>query len=232
MTLPLLLLVLSFPGLDQAEAAYQDEKFAEALTLYESMLSVPGIDEGKVLFNAGNCSYRLGDFSDAVLYYRRARHRLPDDAQVGFNLRLAEKEIGLSESEPVPLSTSVLLFVNELTTGEILWWIFCLQSVGLAGGVFLTKMTRLRFASMSLVGVGLILSFYTLRTRWSPGPWEGMVRSREIKLHSEPHGDFPVTGRLTVGQPLRVEEMSDRWMRIRSQEGEGWTKSEGVGLVD
>lgn len=69
----------------RADSAYMGERYAEALTLYQSLEP-----SASTLYNIGNCYYRLDSLSAAILYYERARLLSPGNDNIKFNLTLAQ----------------------------------------------------------------------------------------------------------------------------------------------
>ncbi len=63
--------------------------FTDALVFFEALRDRDGIENGKLLFNIGNCYFRIGDLGRAVLNYREAGQFLPEDPRILENLALA-----------------------------------------------------------------------------------------------------------------------------------------------
>jgi len=246
--LPLLIALLLGPGgpagadieagleANRAGNAYRAGRFEEALVRYVDLLAEPGESEGELLYNMGNCAYRLERYAEAVLYYRRALVRLPRDGEAVFNLRMAERQLNTDSEAVEPFISALQALAGSFTLGEFLLLIGALQGLGLVGLVLL----RRRYAAHSgttalmvvLVLVGLAGAVRLVHGKWFPGPPYGVVLAEEITLRSEPHSAMPTTYELEAGTVLRVLEMSDRWMYVSHPEGSGWTERAGVGIVD
>ena len=56
---------------EQANKAYSEDKFIEALKLYEEAVAKEGVST-ELYYNIGNTYYRLGSKGKAILYYERA----------------------------------------------------------------------------------------------------------------------------------------------------------------
>lgn len=217
---------------DQAELAYCSGKYAKALTLYEAALSEPDIPQGPVLYNMGNCAYRMGQYADSVLYYRSAQLRLPRDQSVIFNLHLAEQQLGLDAPSEESFGVAVKALGDSFTPGELLLLVSGLQVVGLTGLVLLRRRRTVRGCMVLLILLALAGATRLVHSQWFAGPPVGLVMASEITLRSEPHTEFAVIFKLNAGEKVRVEEMSDRWIRIRHASGGGWTERAGVGIID
>ena len=214
-----------------AERAYRAGDYGEALRLFEAVLREPGVAPGPVLYNLGNCAFRLGRHADAVLYYRRARLRLPGDAAVESNLRRAEARLGVAEPSGDSAAARLLSRLDSASGGWLVALVAALQSIGLAGVVSLRR-TAARAAMLGLVALGLAVAARVVQTRWFAGPPEGVVLGSEVAVRPEPHIEQPVTLRLQAGTLVRIAEKSDRWARIEHPRGGGWTERAGLGVID
>jgi len=217
---------LGDPELEAAARAYEAGRFEEALVRYDSALDGPERPRGAVLFNMGNCAYRLERFAEAVLFYRRAELRLPDDAEVAVNRRLAERQLGLdadrqaTSADPDGLALPVAAVAVAFLQGLGLWLVLRGRSV------------RSRLLAPILVVAGLVGGVAVVRDAFAPPAVLGVVLEDDVAVHREPHVDLPALFALQAGETVRVEEMSDRWMRITHPRGHGWVACAGVSVVD
>ena len=212
--------------LARAESAYRAGQYEEALTLFESALSEPDVPQGPVLYNLGNCAYRLGRHAEAMVYYRRALLRMPRDRQAKFNLTLVERRLDVESEDGRSIGAAITAWVGWFTPAELLVLAAILQGTGL---VLLLLGRR---GATPLVLVGLMGAVGLLQSQWFPSPPAAVVIASEIGLRSEPHAALAVNVRLHAGQVVRVAEMSDRWVRVVHPQGGGWTERAGVGLVN
>ncbi|HTA84380.1 MAG TPA: tetratricopeptide repeat protein [Bacteroidia bacterium] len=74
--------------LDSANKAYSGEKYDKAITMYNSFIN-DGYESSQVYFNLGNCYYRKADYARAILNYEKAKKLNPSDADIQFNLQIA-----------------------------------------------------------------------------------------------------------------------------------------------
>ncbi|MEX2115915.1 MAG: tetratricopeptide repeat protein [Bacteroidota bacterium] len=74
--------------LDEGNAHYREGRFSEAAAAYERIIT-QGYVSAAVYFNFGNVQYRLGNIARAILAYERALRLDPGDADIQFNLKLA-----------------------------------------------------------------------------------------------------------------------------------------------
>ena len=71
----------------EADSAYVQERYDQAISLYNKLLETGA--SASVYYNLGNAYYRTGDMAHAILAYERAYLMEPGDADIRFNLQLA-----------------------------------------------------------------------------------------------------------------------------------------------
>lgn len=71
----------------EADSAYVQERYEQAISLYNKLLETGA--SASVYYNLGNAYYRIGDMAHAILAYERAYLMEPGDADIRFNLQLA-----------------------------------------------------------------------------------------------------------------------------------------------
>ena len=76
----------------QAEQAYAGGDYATAAGIYEKMRE-EGMESAALYYNLGNCYYKLGENTQAILNYERALLLDPGDAMARYNLGMAQQAI-------------------------------------------------------------------------------------------------------------------------------------------
>ena len=76
----------------KANSLYQDGKFADAKSAYLEILN-SGVQSPELLFNLGNACYKNGELSASILYFEKALLLDPTDADIRYNLELANNQI-------------------------------------------------------------------------------------------------------------------------------------------
>lgn len=218
------------PDLGQAERDYRAGRFEAALRLFEAALSSPDAPQGAVLYDMGNCAFRLGRHAEAVWHYRRAALRLPGDPEVRFNLRLAQRELGL-EAEAERWLAGVFAPFDSLPPWIKLCLLGVVQITGLAGLVLVRRGLAIRGGLLLLALLGLLGAVQLARDAWFAPPPEGVVLAA-TGLRAEPSADGPVTLAIRPGETVHVTRASEGWVEVESPRGRGWTESAGIGMVD
>ena len=84
----------------RADSAYQQENYAEAITLYEQIAA--NGNEGAILFyNLGNAYYKSGENAKALLWYERAHKLDPADEDIQHNIAFVNRKI-IDKIDAVP----------------------------------------------------------------------------------------------------------------------------------
>ena len=78
---------------EEAGNAYMKGDYKTSVLLYEQILSEQQVTNAELHFNLGNAYFKLTDYPNAILNYERSLKRIPDDADVRFNLALANMRI-------------------------------------------------------------------------------------------------------------------------------------------
>jgi len=229
-----LLLALFFADATQAERDYRAGNFREALAQFQAALADPALPEGPLLYDMGNCAYRLGRHAEALLAYRRAALRMPRDPELRFNLRLTEEQLGFDDPGAESFGAAITSTLDWLTRGELLVLAATLETLGLVGLVLLRRRgsSAARTAMALLLGLGLLAAGRLVQLQWFAGPPTGVVLERPIDLRAEPRPELPPLLTLTPGESVQVEQLGDRWLKITHPHGQGWTERAGVGLVE
>jgi tetratricopeptide (TPR) repeat protein len=222
---------ISDVDLTEAERAYLEGRYGDAHALFEAARREAVSPSGALLYNLGNCAYRLGRPAEAVLQYRRARLRLPRDPAVTFNLRLAEGQLGLYDPEGESFGAAVAELAASFTPRELLVAVGVLETLGLVGVVLLRRKRWLRNLSGLVLLLGLAGAARLVVTQWIPGAPEGVVLDATAPVHAAPDPGSEVTADLEPGESVRALERSDGWIRIRHSEGAGWTVVGAVGIL-
>jgi tetratricopeptide (TPR) repeat protein len=217
---------------EQGRVAYQAGQYAQALELYqEALLDVSPEDSSALLYNLGNCAFRLDRFAEAAWYYRRSLRGNPEEPQALTNLALAERELGINLAH---LSWPQVM-VNRWRTCPAhfqLWGLLLLQALGLL--LLAVKFPRWRPASVGLLLflLGAAGSVDLYRQVPSKDVPEAVVLSDRVPLRNVPHFQQAAFSHLQAGQCVTILERSERWWRVRQDTLMGWAPRSKLGAVE
>jgi len=220
---------------DLGERAYREGRWAEALAAFERALDAPGEPRrGAILHSMGNCALRLERPAEALRQYLRAERRLPRDADVAHDRRVAEGLLRLDGGDE--RDGSLLEAVERASSpSERLAVVSGLLAIGLVGSVLARrKPASWRIAAAAAVALGLAGAARLAATAWLSRPAEeAVVVESRVDLRSAPEESAPVTGTLRAGERVRVTEFGPRFLRVERLDGaSAWAERAGLGLVD
>lgn len=78
--------------LHKANDLYTQEKFTEAIDVYNQLL-MTNLESPEVYYNLGNAYFKTNQFPKAILNYERAKLLSPDDEDINFNLQVANQRV-------------------------------------------------------------------------------------------------------------------------------------------
>jgi tetratricopeptide (TPR) repeat protein len=221
--------------LKKANDQYAANKYAEAISIYESILG-QGYVSGAVYFNLGNAYYKNGENSRAILNYERAKLLMPNDDDVKFNLELVNQFV-VDNIEPLPRPFFVKWGQSMVNSHSSNGWAaysliaFVLMLAGAAGYFFFSS-TGLKKVAFTVGIVMLVVSFstygcakkqQTLLTRHNTA----IVFAPTVTVKSSPNESGTNLFVLHEGVKVEIKEELNGWANIKLLDGNsGWIKKE------
>ena len=157
---------------EQANKAYSEDKFIEALKIYEEAVAKEGVST-ELYYNIGNTYYRLGSKGKAILYYERALALDPSNNDARENLDFVNTKI--IDKTVVDEANIIVVFFrnvgNSLTsdgwaTTAIALFILFIGAVALyifAGSVIARKIGF--FGGMALIILDIVANYYAFSSK-------------------------------------------------------------------
>lgn len=222
----------------QANQAYQEERFQEAVDLYESILA-EGVQNGNLHFNLGNAYFKNQQLGKAVLHYYRARKFNPGDEDIANNLALAaEARVDpIIDEEDEAFTRGFDAVVHTLNYSLVFYLALSLLCLGgLASlGMILRPQTRKWIGYVMVTGsvLGLLLmgaAFiqYNQITRTDMA----VVIAGKVDVLSGPSSKEPVSFTIHEGISCRVLDETEGWCRIRLANGfNGWMRRTDLEII-
>ncbi len=216
---------------EQAEQAYSEGDYATAADIYNKMRA-DGMESANLYYNLGNCYYKLGENTQAILNYERALLLNPGDAMTRYNLQMAQQAI-VDKIEVLPELFLVRWYKSLTTSLSADGWAY--WSVGFF--IVFLIMAALFFYSRSVFVkktgfvVGIIVFFFTLGAVFFASRQNKRISEREYAIITTPSvtvkgaPNDSGTNLFLIHEGLKVrivEELGD-WYNIRLADGnEGW----------
>ena len=125
---------------EQANKCYAEEKYQEAITLYDS-IQQSGLQSTELFYNLANAHYKLQNWAESILYYEKTLKIDGNNEDAKYNLQLAQLNI-VDKIESIPKlffekwidsAIAFLPFDSWAVFALILLWlsflVFCLQKL-------------------------------------------------------------------------------------------------------
>lgn len=244
-----IIFLLSFVQFVQAESftkadadkAYQENKYAEAIKMYENILATQG-ESAVVYYNLGNSYFKEKNMAKAVLNYERALLLNPGDADIRFNLDMARSKT-VDQITPAT-EVFIVTWVNSLTNmqSERGWAkigivsFICLL-VGLALYIFSKRLFVRKIGFIGAIILLVVIVCANLFARQQKNELMdrtgAIVMSPTVTVKSTPDESGTELFVLHEGTKVFVEDNSMKgWKEIRLEDGnKGWIPTEAIEII-
>ena len=225
----------------EADQAYQENKFTDAITAYEAILETEG-ESADIYYNLGNCYYKTKNIAKAVLNYERAWLLKPGDADIRFNLELARSKTvdQITPTSEVFIVTWIKNITNLMSEKE--WGItaiisFLLLLIGLALYIF---GNRIILKKIGFIAAAVFLIVCISANMFANGQKNkivsrsgAIVMSPTITVKSTPNESGTDLFVLHKGTKVYIEDDSIKgWKEIRLEDGkEGWLPASAIEVI-
>jgi len=217
---------------DQANQAYDGNDFATAAEKYGQLLDM-GHESGEVLYNLGNCHFRMGELGRALVCYERAKRFMPRNRNLLDNIALAESRAADNIVAPkfMTVLKRLLFWHYRLNAREISMLILAVNAMFWVS-LCVFAVAKKRFVKAAAVVLGLLLVLlggsYAFRQLGHLGMGTAVVTAPEAEVRTGP-GDYAVTFSLHDGARLKLVEAREGWYEIRLADGKrGWIERSTV----
>lgn len=225
---------------NEANLRYKEKNYAEAIALYDSVIALQ-YASAELYYNLGNAHFKLGHLAPAILNYERAKKLSPGDADIEFNLRLANLRV-VDRIEPLPELTLVKWFKNFIGNRSsdswayaavaFIWLTLALGAVFIFANALLLK--RLSFFAGLLT---LLLSFMLAAVAYHQYSRERVSReailfAKNAYVKSAPDHQSADLFILREGVKVLLLETDEDWQKIQLADGKvGWVKKETLAAI-
>lgn len=216
-----------------ANNAYSQGQYKKALGLYQSLHN----KSWAVLYNMGNCWFKLGDYVQAIAYWKRAQEQggVSYIKQIEHNIKQAQNQLHLPEHHlelfdrlylkmhipPIMLQLLfLLLFYGIILYGPIFFGLLRAHKryiVGIILGIM-----------VALVSIGIFvlnIMQYQRRTRI-----QGIVKNT-VELVAGTDERFSKIGKIAQGNEVAILDRCNAWCKIADDKQTGWTQESNVEII-
>ncbi|MGL5683834.1 MAG: tetratricopeptide repeat protein [Marinifilaceae bacterium] len=221
----------------QAEQQYQTGDYAAALTTYQEIES-SGVESTNLYYNMGNCLYKLGENTQAILYYERALKLDPTNKSAIYNLELAQRAT-VDKIHNIPEFFLLRWYQSARNLLSIDGWAYVASSLFIVFLVFVGMFIyspSSRFKKMGFIGGFVVAGFMVwamIIAHRQNAEYEArayaIVTTPSVVVRGAPDGSGTELFVIHEGLKVRVVEELGTWYNIRLSDGnEGWIKKEDL----
>lgn len=236
----LFFLFVSF-GFSQAEerfsdanSAYADEQFDQAVKLYTSILE-EGFVSSELHFNLGNAYFRQNDLANAIFYYEKALQYNPADPDIKENLEIANTQT-IDKIEAVPESNLKSMMYSITHVMKLSSWAWLSIILSVIFGVLMVLYFRSATAkgkrrNFSLAILFLIfgvasLFFGRFQSQLQEEQSYAIIFENQLPVYAEPNPRSDINFELNKGTKVSLGSTFREFTQIELYDGsKGWIKT-------
>lgn len=222
---------------NEANAAYRQQKFLQAIQIYESLVT-EGVQDDKVYYNLGNAYFKTSQLAPAILNYERALKLNPADKNIRYNIDIAR-----TKQEDKMADTQTFFVLQWLQAAGSRyhsdhWAIAMLVCLWLSLAVFVLFLyaPNLRLKKMSFVGgstmviltvIFFLLSFKQYGTENLTN--QAVIFLPKIAMKAKPASDAVTVSTIHQGLKVKVTGASGNWVKVKlPNDKEGWIERNAI----
>jgi tetratricopeptide (TPR) repeat protein len=219
---------------DNANNAYADEQFEDAIRLYTSILN-EGYVSSELYYNLGNAYFKQNDLANAIFHFEKAIQLDPSDPDIRENLEIANTLI-VDEVDDVPVSNfkTFLYSITHVMNLNTWAWLSIILSVFF--GLFIvfyfrsssTKAKRVNFsiAFIFLVFAVASLLFGRFQQNLQEEQSFAIIFENQLPVLSEPNPRSDINFELNKGTKVNIGSSFREYTQIELPDGsKGWVKT-------
>ncbi len=220
---------------EKGNQLYIDQKYNEAIAVYEELLAT-GVESDGLYFNLGNAYYKAGKMTPAILNYERAKLLAPNNADIQFNLDLANQHV-VDAIEALPQVFFVRwwnhLVQSKATDSWANYSLACFIAFLLLLGLYLFSsnnlLRRLGFwiGILFLSGAIITYLFAGKQKKRMVGHDFAIVTQPVVTVKSSPSEGGTNLFMIHEGLKVQILDQLGNWYEIRLADGnQGWLPAE------
>lgn len=224
----------------QAEEAYQAGKYAEAAALYRGILA-GGQESASLYYNLGNCCYKAGENTQAILNYERALLLEPGNDDVRYNLQMAQDQV-VDKIEVLPEFFIIRWFRSLYSCMSADAWgylsiVLFVLFLGALAMFFYSPSVWMRKAgfAVGVVLLALAVAAFIFGTRQNSrlvNRDKAIVTTPSVTVKGAPDESGTSLFVIHEGLKVRVLEPVGEWVKVRLDDGnEGWVSKNDVEVI-
>ena len=225
----------------QADSAYINNDFANAVYLYEQILASQG-ESADIYYNLGNSYYKMENIAKAIVNYEKALVLNPGNGDIRFNLELAQSK---TVDKVTPMSEVFLVtWIKDLTNtmSEKGWaktgiTTFILMLMALALYFFSKKIALKKTGFITAVCMLLVCIlaniFASSQKDKAQSHGTAIIMTPSITVKSTPNEGGTDLFILHEGRKVNIKDNTMReWKEIQLEDGNaGWVPASAIEII-
>jgi tetratricopeptide (TPR) repeat protein len=219
-----------------ANRKYEQGRFAEALSIYLGINRQ--VMDWKVLFNIGNCHYKLENFLSAKIYYLKARKLRPMERSISKNIAMVNRRFpaAVAPANPDFVTRALQVLESELSLNGLsvlLLLAFLLLNILLFLLLKRGKNKKIIYAAAFTLLLVLALGAYHISRVAALGQSAGaMIIEENSLLRSGPGEDNTVLFKVDPGLEVQIIDRTRDWVQVTaSAQIAGWIEIKRLALI-
>lgn len=226
---------------DEANTAYVNANYPRAIELYRS-IEERGLASAKLYYNMGNAYFKIDDMGHAILYYNKALRLAPGDADIRYNLDVANSYTkDRIQVVPELFLTRWVRGVRQMISGNA----WAVLSLLLFAVMLMAVMAYLLVNSLLFRKIGFIAAivsfllfiittaFAVTERRHATSPDEAIVMRASVSVKAAPEKNSTDMFVLHEGTKVRVGNSVEGWIEVTIADGnKGWLEERAIEMID
>ena len=225
----------------QADSAYINNDYANAVYLYEDVLANQG-ESADIYYNLGNSYYKMDNIAKAILNYEKALMLNPGNGDIRFNLELAQsktvdKVTPMSEVFLVTWMKSLTNTMSEQGWSKLAIASFILTLLGLVLYFFSKKITMKKIGFISALCLMLVCIlanvFASSQKSKAQSHSSAIIMEPSVTVKSTPNEGGTELFILHEGRKVMIKDNTMReWKEIQLEDGNaGWVPASVIEII-
>lgn len=226
---------------DDANTAYINANYPRAVELYQA-IEEQGLASAKLYYNMGNAYFKMDDMGHAILYYNKALRLAPGDADIRYNLDVANSYTkDRIQVVPELFITRWVRGVRQMISGNA-WAVlslvfFAIMLVAVMAYLLVSNLLfrKIGFfaAIVSLLLFVVTTAFAVTERRHATSPNEAIVMRASVSVKAAPEKNATDMFVLHEGTKVRVGNLVEGWIEVTIADGnKGWLEERTTEMID
>ncbi len=218
----------------EALTAYDLGHFQEAAEYYRKKLD-PHTPDPALVFNLGNCLLQQKKYAPALICYERALRLAPGDSDIEENLNFTRSKLLLPPVNAMNHPLELLRTIRDRLRPD--QWLLGIGICWSLAFIVVALRRKLRsgtwYALTLTIVIGLVCVTAAISQYHSSySADQAVVIGKHVQVYNLPSENSGYAElKLQSGQSVRIEEERPDWIRVKTENVEGWVHAKNISAV-